>query len=172
LPVVKYTNHHNTAIAEFVASLDNPSSELHDLCLRTFQGVLGQPGLDLTKNCLVLKQSGQIKGLALIFRGFPIGRSIVEVMTMPELSSSPDEIDLVQQSVAMAESQTLSVLHICVMADSGMSRVQEQAGFTEVRTYLDMLWGTDELAELELPEGYSLAVLPDRRHALAHPGPK
>jgi len=72
----------------------------------------------------------------------------------------------------MAESQTLSVVHICVMADSGMSRVQEQAGFTEVRTYLDMLWGTDELAELELPEGYSLAVLPDRRHALAHPGPK
>jgi len=156
LPVVKYTNRHNTALAEFVASLDSPSSELYDLCLRTFQGVLGQPGLDPTENCLALEQSGQIKGLALIFREFPIGRSIIEVMTTPDLAGSPDEIDLVQQAVAKAESQKLSVAHICVMADSGRGKVLEQAGFTKVRTYLDMLWSMDELAELELPEGYSV----------------
>lgn len=156
MPVVKYTNRHNTALAEFVASLDSPSSELHDLCLRTFQGVLGQPGLDPTENCLVLEQSGQIKGLALIFREFPIGRSIIEVMTTPDLAGSPDEIDLVQQAVAKAESQKLIVAHICVMAASGRGKVLEQAGFTKVRTYLDMLWNMDELAELELPEGYSV----------------
>ena len=156
MPVVKYTNRHNTALAEFVASLDSSSSELYDLCLRTFQGVLGQPGLDPTENCLVLEQSGQIKGLALIFREFPIGRSIIEVMTTPDLAGSPDEIDLVQQAVAKAESQKLSVAHICVMADSGRGKVLEQAGFTKVRTYLDMLWNMDELAELELPEGYSV----------------
>ena len=156
MPVVKYTNRHNTALAEFVASLDSPSSELHDLCLRTFQGVLGQPGLDPTENCLALEQSGQIKGLALIFREFPIGRSIIEVMTTSDLAGSPDEIDLVQQAVAKAESQKLSVAHICVMADSGRGKMLEQAGFTKVRTYLDMLWSMDELAELELPEGYSV----------------
>jgi len=156
LPVVKYTNRHNTALVEFVASLDSPSSELYDLCLRTFQGVLGQPGLDPTENCLVLEQSGQIKGLALIFREFPIGRSIIEVMTTPDLAGSPDEIDLVQRAIAKAESQKLSVAHICVMADSGRGKVLEQAGFTKVRTYLDMLWNMDELAELELPEGYSV----------------
>ena len=156
MPVVKYTNRHNTALAEFVASLDSLSSELHDLCLRTFQGVLGQPGLDPTENCLVLEQSGQIKGLALIFREFPIGRSIIEVMTTPDLAGSPDEIDLVQRAIAKAESQKLSVAHICVMADSGRGKVLEQAGFTKVRTYLDMLWNMDELAELELPEGYSV----------------
>ena len=156
MPVVKYTNRHNTALAEFVASLDSSSSELYDLCLRTFQGVLGQPGLDPTENCLVLEQSGQIKGLALIFREFPIGRSIIEVMTTPDLAGSPDEIDLVQRAIAKAESQKLSVAHICVMADSGRGKVLEQAGFTKVRTYLDMLWNMDELAELELPEGYSV----------------
>ena len=156
MPVVKYTNRRNTALADFVASLDSPSSELHDLCLRTFQGVLGQPGLDPTENCLVLEQSGHIKGLALIFREFPIGRSIIEVMTTPDLAGSPDEIDLVQQAVAKAESQKLNVSHICVMADSGKGKVLEQAGFTKVRTYLDMLWNMDELAELELPEGYSV----------------
>ena len=156
MPVVKYTNRHNTALVEFVASLDSPSSELYDLCLRTFQGVLGQPGLDPTENCLVLEQSGQIKGLALIFREFPIGRSIIEVMTTPDLAGSPDEIDLVQRAIAKAESQKLSVAHICVMADSGRGKVLEQAGFTKVRTYLDMLWNMDELAELELPEGYSV----------------
>ena len=156
MPVVKYTNRHNTALVEFVASLDSPSSELYDLCLRTFQGVLGQPGLDPTENCLVLEQSGQIKGLALIFREFPFGRSIIEVMTTPDLAGSPDEIDLVQRAIAKAESQKLSVAHICVMADSGRGKVLEQAGFTKVRTYLDMLWNMDELAELELPEGYSV----------------
>ena len=46
--------------------------------------------------------------------------------------------------------------HICVMADSGMGKVLEQAWFTKVRTYLDMLWSIDELAELELPKGYSV----------------
>ena len=156
MPVVKYTNRHNTALVEFVVSLDSPSSELYDLCLRTFQGILGQPGLDPTENCLVLEQSGQIKGLALIFREFPIGRSIIEVMTTPDLAGSPDEIDLVQRAIAKAESQKLSVAHICVMADSGRGKVLEQAGFTKVRTYLDMLWNMDELAELELPEGYSV----------------
>ena len=156
MPVVKYTNRHNTALVEFVASLDSSSSELYDLCLRTFQGVLGQPGLDPTENCLVLEQSGQIKGLALIFREFPIGRSIIEVMTTPDLAGSPDEIDLVQRAIAKAESQKLSVAHICVMADSGRGKMLEQAGFTKVRAYLDMLWSMDELAELELPEGYSV----------------
>jgi len=53
----------------------------------------------------VLEQSGQIQGLALIFWEFPIGRSIVEVMTTPELAGNPGEIELVQQSVAKAESQ-------------------------------------------------------------------
>jgi len=100
----------------------------------------------------VLEQSGQIKGLALIFWEFPIGRSIVEVMTTPELAGNPGEIDLVQQSVAKAESQQLSVAHICVMANSEMGKVLEQAGFTNVRAYLDMLWIMDELAELELPK--------------------
>ena len=104
----------------------------------------------------MLEQSGQIKGLALIFREFPIGRSIIEVMTTPDLAGSPDEIDLVQRAIAKAESQKLSVAHICVMADSGRGKVLEHAGFTKVRTYLDMLWNMDELAELELPEGYSV----------------
>ena len=94
--------------------------------------------------------------MALIFWEFPIGRSIVEVMTTPELAGNPGEIDLVQQLVAKAESQQLSVAHICVMADSGMGKVLEQAGITNVRAYLDMLWIMDELAELELPKGYSV----------------
>ena len=96
----------------------------------------------------MLEQSGRIKGLAPIFWEFPIGCSIIEVMTTPELAGNPGEIDLVQQLVAKAESQQLSVAHICVMADSGMGKVLEQAGITNVRAYLDMLWIMDELAKL------------------------
>ena len=56
-------------------------------------------------------------------------------MTTPELAGNPCEIDLVQQPVAKAESHKLSVAHICVMADSGMGKVLEQARFTKVRPF-------------------------------------
>ena len=156
MPVVNYTNNHNTALAEFVASHNNSNTEIHDLCLGTFQGVLGQPGLDPTENCLVLEHAGEIKGLALVFREFPIGRSIIEVMTAPELAGSPDESELVQRAVARAEAEKLTVAHICVMPGSGRGEVLEQLGFTKVRTYLDMSWGQEQLPELELPQGYSV----------------
>ena len=156
MPVVNYTNNHNTALAEFVASHDNTDTEIHDLCLGMFHGVLGQPGLDPTENCLVLEQGGEIKGLALVFREFLIGRSIIEVMTAPELAGSPDESELVRRAVARAEAEKLTVAHVCVMPESGRGKVLEQLGFTQVRTYLDMLWDQDQLPDLELPQGYSV----------------
>jgi len=156
LPVVNYTNNHKTALSEFVASHSSSNSEIHDLCLSTFQGVLGQPGLDPTENCWVLEHDGEIKGLALVFREFPIGRSIIEVMTAPELAGSRDESELVQRAAARAEAEKLTVAHVCVMPASGRGEVLEQLGFTKVRTYLDMLWGQDQLPELELPQGYSV----------------
>ena len=156
MPVVNYTNNHNTALVEFVASHNSPNGELHDLCSSIFQGVLGQPGLDPTENCLVLEHAGQIKGLALVFREFPIGRSVIEVITSPELAGGPDESDLIRQALARAEAEKLGVAHICVLPDSGRGKVLEQVGFYRVRTYLDMLWNQDELPEVELPQGYSV----------------
>ena len=83
----------------------------------------------------MLEQSGQIKGLALIFWEFPIGRSIVEVMTIPELAGNSGEIDLVQQSVAKVESQKIKRgPHLC-HGRPGMGKVLEQAGFTKVRSF-------------------------------------
>ena len=156
MPVVNYTNEHNTALAEFVASHETTTTEIYDLCLRTFHSILGQPGLDPTKNCLVLENAGEIKGLAFVFREFPIGRSIIEVMTSPELAGSPDELELVRRAVARAEAEKLNVAHICVMPDSRRGVVLEQASFTKVRTYLDMLWNQDRLPNLELPQNYSV----------------
>ena len=156
MPVVNYTNNHNTALAEFVASHSSPNSEQYDLCLNTFRGVLRQPGLDPTENCFVLESGGQMKGLALVFREFPIGRSVIELMTAPELAGGPDEVELAQRAVARAEAEKLTVAHVCAMPGSGRDKVLEQLGFTKVRTYLDMLWNEDELPELELPQGYSV----------------
>ena len=156
MPVVNYTNSHNTALAEFVATHGRPGNDLDELCRSTFEGILGQPGLDPTENCMVLEQDGRIKGLALVFREFPIGRSIIEVMTAPELAGSPEEVELVKRAVAQAEAARLNVAHVCVMPDSGRGVVLEQVGFSRVRTYLDMLWSLDELPEVELPDGYSV----------------
>ena len=156
MPVVNYTNSHQPALLEFVASQHGPPSEQYDLCRSTFQGVLGQPGLVPTENCLVLEQSAQIKGMALIFRELPIGRSVIEVMTSPGLAGSPEEVELVQRALARAEAQGVGVAHICVPPDSERGQVLEQLGFTPVRTYLDMLWDQDGLPELDLPRGYSV----------------
>ncbi len=156
MPVVNYTDSHQPALLEFVASQHSPPSEQYDLCRSTFQGVLGEPGLEPTENCLVLEQSGQIKGMALIIRELPIGRSVIEVMTSPGLAGSPEEVELVQRALARAEAQGVGVAHICVPPDSERGQVLEQLGFTPVRTYLDMLWDQDGLPELDLPRGYSV----------------
>ena len=156
MPVVNYTSIHDSALADFVASLHSQTIELHDLCRSTFQSVLGQPGLEPTENCLVLEQSGQIKGLALVIREFPIGRSVIEVMTSPDLAGSPEEVELVQRALARVEALGLGVAHVCVLPDSKRGKVLEDLGFSRVRTYLDMLWNRDELPALDLPQGYSV----------------
>lgn len=156
MPVVNYTNNHNTALAEFVASLGNLTGELHELCFNTFRDVLGQPGLEPTDNCFVSEQDGRIKGLALVFLEFPIGRSVIELMTSPDLAGSPIEMELVEKAVARAESQRLGVAHVCVLPESGRVESLEQAGFSRVRTYLDMLWQNEEPPDLELPHGFSV----------------
>jgi mycothiol synthase len=156
LPVVNYTNNHNSALAEFVGRQGSPTNDLDELCRSTFQGVLGQPGLEPEENCLVLEDAGQINGLALLFREFPIGRSVIELMTVPELVGGAEEEELVRLAVAKAEASKLDVAHICVMPGSGREQLLEQMGFAKVRTYLEMLWSQDELAHVELPAGYSV----------------
>ena len=156
MPVVNYTNNHSAALVEFVASQYITNSELHELCAGTFKSLLSQPGLVPEENCLLLEINGRIQGLALLFREFPIGRSVIEVMTTPELSGELEELELLQKTAAIAEAERLSVIHICVMPDSRRSKLLEELGFTKVRTYLDMLWEQDELPDMDVLEGYSL----------------
>jgi len=154
LPVVNYTNSHYVALVEFAASQGNRGNDLEELCRSTFEGVLGQPGLEPIENCIVLEHEGQINGFALVFREFPIGRSIIEVMIAPEIEGSPEDIELIKRAVTQAESARLTVAHVCVPPDSRRGEILEQAGFIPVRTYLDMLWDLDELSEESLPPGY------------------
>ena len=156
MPVVNYTNSHKSALVEFVASQNSPASEQHDLCHGIFQGVLGQPGLNPTENCLVLEQQGRIRGLALVFQEIPIRRSVIEVMTSPDLAGSPKERDLLERAVGLAEASGAGVAHVCLPGDSGKAQMLEHLQFTRVRTYLDMLWKHDDLPELDLPQGYSV----------------
>lgn len=156
MPVVNYTDSHQSNLLEFVASQHNQTSEQYDLCLGTFRGVLGQPGLEPTENCLVLEQAGQIKGLALTFWEYPLNRSVIEIVTSPDLAGSPQEAELVERALARVEAQGVGMAHVCVPPGSARGQALEQLGFTPVRTYLDMLWNQDDLPELDLPQGYSV----------------
>lgn len=156
MPVVNYTNTREADVVEFVASQYSLSAEQLDLCRGIFQRVLGQPGLEPTKNCLVLEQSGQVEGLALVFPEIPIGRSVIEVMTVPQLEGSQEEQELVHGALARAEALGVRLAHVCVLPESGKSKLLELLGFSRVRTYLNMLWSLDELPEIKLPQGYSV----------------
>jgi mycothiol synthase len=156
LPVVNYTISHKSALVEFVASQNSPTSEQHELCHGIFQGVLGQPGLNPTENCLVLEQQGRIRGLALVFQEIPIKRSVIEVMTSPDLAGSPEERELLERAVDLAEASGADVAHVCMPGDAGEVPMLEKLQFTRVRTYLDMLWKHDDLPELDLPQGFSV----------------
>lgn len=154
MPVVNYTHRHKAALVEFVASQHSSTSELHDLCGGIFQATLGQPGLEPTENCWVLDESGQIKGLALIFHEHPIKRSVIEVMTSPDVAGTAEEAELVQRAVARAEALGAGVAHVCAPANSEKGNVLEHLGFSQVRTYFDLLWNQNDLPELSLPQGY------------------
>ena len=156
MPVVNYTNNHNTALVEFVASHNSTTSELQELCRNTFRYVLGQPGLVPLETCLVLEQDGQIKGLALVYREFPISRSVIEVIIAPELAGGPDELEILRRAVSLVKAEHLSVADVCVMPGTERGKLLEQLGFSPVRTYLDMLWNQDQLPDVSLPSGYSV----------------
>jgi len=156
LPVVNYTNNHNIALVEFVASHNSTASELQDLCRNTFRYVLGQPGLVPLETCLVLEQDDQIKGLALVYREYPISRSVIEVMIAPELAGGPDELEILRGAVSLVKAERLNVTHVCVMPGTERGKLLEQLGFSPVRTYLDMLWNQDQLPYVSLPSGYSV----------------
>ena len=156
MPVVNYTNNHNTALVEFVANHNSTTSELQELCRNTFRYVLGQPGLVPLETCLVLEHDGQIKGLALVYREFPISRSVIEVIIAPELAGGPDELEILRRAVSLVKAERLSVADVCVMPDTQRGKLLEQLKFSPVRIYLDMLWNQDQLPDVSLPSGYSV----------------
>ena len=156
MPVVAYTNGHRSELVDFVASHNNSTAEQHDLCRGMFQGVLGQPGLEPTADCMVLEQAGQIKGMALVFGEAAIGRSVLEVLTAPDLGGGPEEAELVRRAVARAEALGAGVAHVCVPPGSKLGPALERSGFTRVRTYLEMLWDGEALPGPDLPQGYSV----------------
>ena len=158
MPVVNYTNRYSNLLKQFVASLVDLEDESAILYKRTFEGILGQPGLNPTDNCLILKQGEQIQGFALIFQEFPIKRSIIEVMTLPAIAGDPKEMELVERAVQQAQSSGLAVAHVCLPQGSGMNEVLVRAGFTLVRTYLDMLCISRDIPDVDLPPGYYIRV--------------
>ena len=155
-----------------MASLVDLGDESAILYKRTFEGILGQPGLNPTDNCLILKQGEQIQGFALIFQEFPIKRSIIEVMTLPAIAGDPKEMELVKRAVQQAQSSGLAVAHVCLPQGSGMNEVLIRAGFTLVRTYLDMLCISRDIPDVDQPPGYYIRFFEPGRYSVVDTRPK
>ena len=89
MPVVNYTNSDDPGLTESVVSLGSPENGLEALYQSIFQAVLAQPDLNPTESCMVLKQDEHIQEFALVFQEILIGRSIIEVMSIPEITGGP-----------------------------------------------------------------------------------
>ena len=72
-------------------------------------------------------------------------------MAAPGLVGGTEELELIRQAVTVAKSELPSVVHMCVSPDTGRGKLLRKLGFTQVRTYLDMLWSEESLPEADLP---------------------
>ena len=156
MPVLNYTGGQLPALLDFVETCSSWGDQGRDLGRRTFQDILGQPGLDPEENCLLLEEDGRLQGYSLVLPEPPISRAVMELEVAASVSSSPQELELVRWGVARAGELRARVIHICVSDPSPKAERLQEEGFYLVRRYLDMVWRRDALPSAPIPDGFSV----------------
>jgi mycothiol synthase len=123
---------------------------------QTFREVLGQPGLDPEANCLLLEEGGELQGFCLIFPELPVGRTVLELETLPHLASSLSEREVLRRAVGRARELGARVVHLCLPQSSPRRELLEQEGFSRVCVYWEMVWRQEQLPPVTLPHGFSV----------------
>lgn len=156
MPVLNYTGGQLPALLDFVETCSSWGDQGRDLGRRTFQDILGQPGLDPEENCLLLEEDGRLQGYSLVFQEPAISRAVMELEVAASVASSPQELELVRCGVARAQKLRARVIHICLPDPSPKAERLQEEGFSLVRRYLDMVWRGDALPSAPIPDGFSV----------------
>ena len=156
MPLRNFTPGRLPALLDFVETCSSWGDQGRDLGRRTFQDILGQPGLDPEENCLLLEEDGRLLGHSLVFPEPPISRAVLQLEVAAGMSGSPQELEMIRWAVARAGKLGARVVHVCLPDPSPRAERLEDEGFSLVRRYWNMVWRHDDLPRVPVPEGFSV----------------
>ena len=117
---------------------------------------MGQPWLAVESNFLLIEENGHLSGFCQVVPELPIGRAVLEMGVRSELEGSSVESELFRLSVDRAREMGAKVAHMCLAAPYSRSQLLVDEGFSEVRSYWDMVCRQERLPGLEVPPGFSV----------------
>ena len=156
MPIRNFTGDQLSALLDFVETGSSWGEHGRELGRRTFQDILGQPGLAPQDNCLLLEEGGQLQGFCLVIPEPSIDRAVLELEVAERLVGSPQELELIRRAVARARELSVKVIHICFSDPSLRADGLQGEGFSLVRRYWDMVWQCETLPAAIVPDGFSV----------------
>ena len=144
------------ALLDFVETCSSWGDQDRNLGRRTFQDILGQPGLNPEDNCLLLEGAGEIQGFSLIFPEPPISRAVLQLEVTGSLAGSPQELELLRWAVGRAEKLGAQVIDVSLPDPSPRTERLREEGFSLVRRYWNMVWRLDALPSAPIADGFSV----------------
>ena len=156
MPILSFTADKLPALLDFVESCSSWGEQGRDLGRKTFEQILGQPGLDLLSHCFLLEEGGTVLGYCLVNHEGPISRMVLEPKVAPQVQGTSSERELILQAFSRAEEHGPGVVHVCVQIPSPAASFLTKQGFAPVRSYDDMVWDHEDLPSNDIPAGFTV----------------
>ena len=144
------------ALLDFVEAASGWSAQGRPLGRDTFREVLDQPGLAPAENCLLLEEADTVQGFCLVSPELPIGRAVLDLKVAPHLAGGYREREALRWGLVRATELGASIAHLCLDSYGPRATLLNEEGFSQVRTYSDMVWHKDALPEWEIPPGFAV----------------
>ena len=156
MPVRNFTDDRLPDLLDFVETINSWGDQGSELGRQTFRELLAQPGLDPSNNCLVVEEGGKIQGFCLVVPESPIGRTVLELTIGPRRAGSQIEREVIRSAVGRARELGIRYVHLCLGNPSPKAGLLKEEGFSQVRTYWEMVWRQGELPQFAVPDGFAL----------------
>jgi len=156
LRVSNFSGDRLPALLDFVETRSTWGEPGRALGRKTFQQILGQPGLSPTDNCFLLKEGDRVHGFCLVVPETPIGRAVLELEVAPKLAGSVHQEELVRRALRRARELGVRVVHSCLPGLSSQASLLRDEGFSLVRTYWDLVWSDKALPKSGVPDGFTI----------------
>jgi mycothiol synthase len=156
LQVSNFSSDRLPALLDFVEGRSAWGDRGRALGRRTFQQILGQPGLSPTDNCFLLEEGDRVRGFCLVVPETPIGRAVLELEVEPKLAGSVHQEELVRRAVGRVRELGVQVVHTCLPGPSSQASLLRDEGFSLIRIYWDLVWSGEALPNSAVPDEFRI----------------